>query len=189
VRWDVVAFSPIVKIGAIRRLIATCELQFCSRASWLTTRLLAQLCRRVKIAVTSNPDIRDPSCGNAEQAATSAASDVLDVQSLMNRCMGNIDLVRRVLGKFQQRLPAELAELEGAWKLDDLEQVARVAHRVRGSSATVSAEGLARAASAIEEAGRGGRAAKIPEYIEQFRHECQRLAELPSDVFAGGRQG
>ena len=39
-------------------------------------------------------------------------TDVLDLQGLCDRCMGNLDLVERVLDKFEQRLPAELAELE-----------------------------------------------------------------------------
>ena len=42
----------------------------------------------------------------------SASSAVLDLEGLRNRCLGNIDLVQRVLDKFQQPIPEELAELE-----------------------------------------------------------------------------
>ena len=36
--------------------------------------------------------------------------------------MGNIDLAQRVLEKFQQRIPEELAELEKALQLGDAER-------------------------------------------------------------------
>jgi len=68
----------------------------------------------------------------------------------------------------------------------DMEGLARVAHRVRGSSATVSAEGLAQAAAEIEDASRAGQVTDVPVRIERLRDEWRKLVALPSDVVLGG---
>lgn len=109
-----------------------------------------------------------------------------DLESLLNRCMGNIDLVQRVLDKFQQRLPEELDAMEKALQLGDTEQVARIAHRVRGSSATVSAESLAQAATEIEHASREGRPAELPARIENLRDQMRKLPR-PSIIAGAGK--
>jgi len=113
--------------------------------------------------VTPRPNTCDPDSGDraCQQAAVSPTTKVLDLEGLLHRCMGNVDLVRRVLEKFQTRLPEELAELEKALEGADMERLARIAHRVRGSSATVSAEGLAQAAAEVEDASRAGHVADV----------------------------
>src|SRR5689334_5017560 len=77
--------------------------------------------------------------------------DVLDLQSLHERCMGNLDLVERVLDKFETRLPEELAELERNLQGEDAAKISLVAHRIKGSCANVSALGLRNAAAEIED--------------------------------------
>jgi HPt (histidine-containing phosphotransfer) domain-containing protein len=106
----------------------------------------------------------------------------LDLDELLNRCMGNIDLAQRVLEKFHQRIPEELAELQNALELGDAERLARIAHRVRGSSATVSAERLAQAVAEIEDASRAGRVTDVPVCMERLRDEWRKLVELRSEV-------
>ncbi len=73
-------------------------------------------------------------------AAESPPCEMLNLDELRNRCMGNIDLVNRVLKKFQTRFPEELAEMKQALECGDSERIARVAHRVKGTSASVSAK-------------------------------------------------
>src|SRR5271165_4200658 len=80
------------------------------------------------------------------EARRSSEDDVLDLQELCDRCIGNLDLVQRVLDKFEQRLPEELAELERALELGDTAQAALVAHRIKGNASNVSAGALRQAA-------------------------------------------
>lgn len=96
-------------------------------------------------------------------------SQVLDFEGLLDRCMGNLDLAQRLLEKFERWLPEELAELEQALALDDPERVAQVAHRIKGSSASISAQGLQRAASEIVDLSRGGRLAEVPSRVDDLR--------------------
>jgi HPt (histidine-containing phosphotransfer) domain-containing protein len=115
----------------------------------------------------------------SKQYAESSPPKVMNMEELINRCMGNIDLVQRVLEKFGQRLPEDLEELERALEAGNTEEVARVAHRLKGSSASVSAEGIASAASRIEEAGRAGRSAEIPMALDRLRSEWKRYLDRP----------
>jgi HPt (histidine-containing phosphotransfer) domain-containing protein len=124
------------------------------------------------------------SCG---QAAGLSSSEVLNLEELRNRCMGNIQLVQRVLEKFQQRLPEELAALENALDLNDTEQVARVAHRVKGTSASVSAKGLAQAAAEIENTSRAGCATDIPGRIEHLRDEWEKYLDYAVTLLSASK--
>jgi HPt (histidine-containing phosphotransfer) domain-containing protein len=110
--------------------------------------------------------------------------DVLDLEGLRNRCMGNIDLVQRVLDKFQQRVPEELAELEKLLALGDIEQLARVAHRVKGTSANAAADGLRRAAAEIEDSGRAGRLNDVSNGIEHLRDEWEKYLDYASTLLS-----
>jgi HPt (histidine-containing phosphotransfer) domain-containing protein len=125
--------------------------------------------------MTPKPDTGNPSRGVAagQPKADSFPPEVLDWSVLCDRCLGNIDLVQRVLEKFEQQLPQELAELEHALALSDTEQVARVAHRIKGSSANVSAEGLQQAAEEVEGSSRAGCVADIPRHFDRLRSEWE----------------
>ena len=119
----------------------------------------------------TNAALGDPtSRGNA----TPPASDVLDVQGLRRRCMGDLDLMQSVLKLFVERMPMELKTIEEALQVRDLEQMARIAHRVRGTSASMSANAIARAAGAIEDAGRQGQLSDLPANVEHLRDEWEK---------------
>jgi HPt (histidine-containing phosphotransfer) domain-containing protein len=124
----------------------------------------------------------EPSTG--QHTVESTASEVFDLEALHTRCMGNLDFVQRVLEKFEQRVPEELAELERLVALNDGEEVARVAHRLKGTSANVSADGLCQAAAEIEDLGRTGRVADVPGGIEHLRGEWKKYLNCVSTLFA-----
>ncbi len=102
---------------------------------------------------------------------------VLDWQALCDRCMGNLDLIARVLDKFEQRLPGELAELERVLELGDAAMIALVAHRIKGNSSNISAAGLQKTAAEIEDLSRAGRVADIPARLLDLREEWQRYVD------------
>lgn len=109
--------------------------------------------------------------------------DVLNIEELQNRCMGNLDLVQRVLDKFQTRFPEEVLEIQNALDAGDTEHVARVAHRVKGTSASVSAKGLTQAAAELEELTRSKSGTnftvcmnRLNKEWERFRNELETVA-------------
>lgn len=116
-----------------------------------------------------------PMCGSAK-------SEVLDLQGLCERCMGNLDLVERVLDKFEQRLPEELAELERVLELADTAKIALVAHRIKGNSSNISATGLQRVAAEIEDLGRAGRVTDIHAHLRTLREQWQRYVDCRATI-------
>jgi HPt (histidine-containing phosphotransfer) domain-containing protein len=121
----------------------------------------------------------DANCGTwaGQPMRGSANSEVLDLRGLYDRCLGNLDLIERVLDKFEQRLPEELDELDRTLELGDAAKIALVAHRIKGSSSNVSAACLQQAAAEIEALSRAGRVAEIPACLPNLREQWQRYVE------------
>jgi HPt (histidine-containing phosphotransfer) domain-containing protein len=86
----------------------------------------------------------------------------LDLDSLTKRCLGRVDLAYRVLEKFNSSVGNDMALLEQAIVARNLTEVARVAHRVKGASLSVSACSLAEHSHRLE-----CRALNLPSDAEQ----------------------
>ncbi len=102
--------------------------------------------------------------------------DVMDLKALYARCMGNLNLMERVLDKFEKRLPEELAELEQALQLHDAATIAQLAHRIKGTCSNVSAGGLRQAAEEIEYMGHAGRVADNT-HLANLRRQWRRYID------------
>ena len=113
-------------------------------------------------------------------AVDSSSPQVVNLEELLERCMGNLDLVERVLQKFQETFPQELAKLESALEIGNAEQLAHVVHRVKGISASISAAGLQRAAAELEGLCCAGRMGDVPRQIDRLRREWTRYLARPA---------
>jgi HPt (histidine-containing phosphotransfer) domain-containing protein len=109
------------------------------------------------------------------EAPPNAEADILDYDALIERCIGNIELAGRLLEKLQTCLPREIEDLEKALAMQDADQLARIAHRLRGTTANISAQGLCRAAEEIERRGKMGCLTDIPASMESLRREWERF--------------
>ena len=117
-------------------------------------------------------------------SATRLPSGVLDLEGLRNRCMGNAELMQQVLKMFTEQIPAEMQTIEKALELRNTEQIARVAHRVKGTSASVSAAGLMRAAAEIEDVSRAGRVGDLPAGIERLHDEWEKYLDCAAALLS-----
>jgi len=108
-----------------------------------------------------------------------AAKPVLDAASMAElRALdpdGKAQLVKRVLATYQASLARlveqlRVARAEGAW-----EQVGRVAHTLKSSSASIGALGLSALCADIERLIRAGDFAGAAPLIEQFQAEVRRV--------------
>lgn len=68
---------------------------------------------------------------------------LLDIDELSARYLGRLDLVDKVLHSLRQAMDQELEQLERALRAADANAVAGIAHRIKGTSLTVAARGLA----------------------------------------------
>ncbi len=88
--------------------------------------------------------------------STASTHEVLNIDELLARCLGNISFATRILAKFQDRFEEDLVELDKALLAQDAEAVARIAHRIKGASANVAAAQLHESSAEIEQSGRAG---------------------------------
>jgi len=107
---------------------------------------------------------------------------VLAVDELLERCMGNIEFAERVLSKFLLRFDDDLIELEKGLEAEDSEEIARVAHRLKGASANVGAHTLRDRAAGIETLARAGQTSEIRSGLKELRDEWFRFVESASIV-------
>lgn len=76
----------------------------------------------------------------------------LDIVALRKRLLQDDALVVLVLEQYSHDLPLQLEKLRDASAAEDMKEVARLAHKVKGSSGNVGAELLQEMASETEQA-------------------------------------
>jgi len=90
----------------------------------------------------------------AERGGRSSRSEVLNLNELIDRCLGNIELAERLLRRFEDLLEADLDVISQAASAADVELVCQIAHRIKGASANVAAPALVKVAEEIETAAK-----------------------------------
>lgn len=87
---------------------------------------------------------------NAE-AALDASDSEFSLDEILERCMGNVSLVQKVLSRFLGGLEERVEELERQVERTDGRELARLAHRLRGEASNVGAQGISQYARRLEE--------------------------------------
>lgn len=122
-----------------------------------------------------------------QQTHAPAEEQSINWETLKSRCIGRLDLVEKALNRFQDSLVDDLQSLEEAMETLNTQEVARIAHRIKGTSLTVSADRLAGFAMHLER-----QAEEDLDYDEEaladIRDECCRLSQLISQHRTGGSQ-
>lgn len=111
------------------------------------------------------------------------AAPAIDLMSLLGRCLGNIDLILRVLSSFRNAGKIDFARLEQALERADFETIVEVAHRFKGAAGNVSAPGLRKIAIALEQSGREHNGAAVEQSLNEFRVEWEEFVRC-ADAFA-----
>jgi HPt (histidine-containing phosphotransfer) domain-containing protein len=81
---------------------------------------------------------------------------VFDLAGVLERMMGDQELVWMVIEAFLDDGPGQIQELEGFLRSRDLDGTRRQAHSIKGAAATVGAERLRKMAFAMEQAADAG---------------------------------
>ena len=104
--------------------------------------------------------------------------EIINLESLKARFLGNTDLLDRVLSTFAETLDADLKSLEQAIRGDDLEATAFLAHRIKGMAASVEARLLWKSASIAEECAKSKSLDKLSNSLAQLHSDRETLAEV-----------
>jgi signal transduction histidine kinase/DNA-binding response OmpR family regulator len=118
-----------------------------------------------------------------------AAGAPLEIEPLLQRCMGNAAFVETVLAKFRTQSVDMLDALTKAIADRNSEQTTRNAHSLKGMSATMSAERLSQAAARAEQQSRAGDWDAVERQLNDVRQELDAcLAFIPSALATAGRE-
>ncbi len=87
--------------------------------------------------------LRLPASARSNHANTAKRETIepipLNVDQLVRRCLGSLDLVERLLNSFENRFPVEVAQIEQSLAEGDSQRLICVCHQLKGASANVSA--------------------------------------------------
>ncbi|MGA3066392.1 MAG: response regulator [Tepidisphaeraceae bacterium] len=123
----------------------------------------------------------DPRVAKTPDYQTQAPLDITDV---LQRCMGNVEFLQRLLGKFRNRLEEDFENLVKAVSNKDKQQTVRLAHSLRGSAANVSAKRLAVLSAECEKRAAAGDFSHSDELVQQLREEVDRCRNYQPDLKA-----
>jgi PAS domain S-box-containing protein len=91
--------------------------------------------------------------------------------------------LRATIAKFVHRLHEKLEAMEASWEVGDLEELASLAHWLKGSAGTVGFDAFSGPAKTLEILAKEGKEAEIDGAIQELRGLAERIA-LPGDSAA-----
>jgi PAS domain S-box-containing protein len=113
-----------------------------------------------------------------KQAADPEASDVpVDLTGVKVLAEGDKDFEREVLEAFAATARTGLADMQRALDRSDAAALARVAHTLKGASASIAANAASRAAEALELAAHGGNTASLSGLAQGLEQEIMRAVD------------
>lgn len=118
------------------------------------------------------------------QVLENMTENAIQLDELLKRCLGNLSFAQRVITKFTSRLEDDIDELKEAMQKDSLSDVARLAHRLKGASANVAAEGLRNIAEEIENHARAGQSCPPESWFPRLEKEIERLLTVSEASFS-----
>jgi HPt (histidine-containing phosphotransfer) domain-containing protein len=111
------------------------------------------------------------------QSETSEEIQPLDFEKALERAMGDKDFLKMLLGGFIQELPDQIELLKAAVADTDTVALTEQAHKLKGSAANLSAQGVSSAAKSLEEIGRSQKLDNANQILEILINEGKRLTE------------
>jgi len=123
--------------------------------------------------------------GRAAAVAGRPPAPVFDSTGMMDRLMGDLDLVRIVVDGFLEDAPRLIEALRNSLAVGDAAAAIRGAHTIRGASATVGGEALRAVAWEMERAGTAGDFDAARALIPELESEHARL-QAAMAIFSGG---
>jgi Amt family ammonium transporter len=100
-------------------------------------------------------------------------NDVLDMEQLVQRCMGKADFARRLLNVFSTSADESADQLALCASEKRCEDIARTAHALKGSASNIAAARLSEAAAQLEAAAKRGAADELDDLVTQVLDEVQ----------------
>jgi len=100
--------------------------------------------------------------------ASALIDELFDVNSLLERCMGDRDLASMLLGRFEERLPAAIAEIIRLIDQGDCEAALKSIHSLKGEAGSLDAVTVQQAVADLESTLRSRQNAADPQVLQKL---------------------
>ncbi len=132
------------------------------------------------------PERSEPATSPAPEAGTPAYFDLPD---LMDRCMGDTNVILKLLHKFETESHRLLAAIDDALGEEALLKVAETAHGLKGMSANLSAVHLCQSAATLEQCAKQGNLESTCRAVLSLRETMeatlQEISSIPQHLTSG----
>jgi HPt (histidine-containing phosphotransfer) domain-containing protein len=99
------------------------------------------------------------------KAGSPASLPSIDLESLFERCQGDVEMLLVFSRVFQQQAVGDMAAIDKALHAGDADGLRRAAHKLRGGAAYLSAEMVRRAAEHLESIAAAGELRRATEAV------------------------
>ena len=144
------------------------------------TIAIARQARRIKLLAPGGPPAHQ--VGGAPGAAALPAGEAppspIDRATALERLGGNVTQYEALLRLWLQNAPPEIERLVQVIERGDGRAIEGTAHKLKGMSAYVGAEGVRQAALRLELLGHNGDLAEAPDALAKLQEEFKRAVEL-----------
>ncbi|HND53130.1 MAG TPA: Hpt domain-containing protein, partial [Pirellulaceae bacterium] len=122
------------------------------------------------------PRDEGPSLSTEVEAAAPGA--ILNLADLRERLEDDAELIEIILRKFHETQRGLVADLKVAVEARDRDRIELLAHTLKGSAATASAERLQAAAWTLEQAARSNDLAEVDAQFERIEDESRQVQAM-----------
>ena len=106
----------------------------------------------------------------------------LDYNILLKSNMGKMDLVPKIIQKFFWQTNSDIDQLAQAITARDVRNIVAIAHRLKGSAATVNAHTIRNYAEVLEGIGRNGELDRAQAFFQNIQKEFARFRAYVLDM-------
>jgi len=104
----------------------------------------------------------------------------INFHTLMQRCVGNTKTFEKILDKFQDKIRNQLSQISDCVRSADTQQIALLAHGLKGAAANLSAESLQEIAGQMEKMGKAEELENVEKCLVLLQQEIEHcLAYIP----------
>lgn len=117
---------------------------------------------------------------NCDEAEESSGLSAIDVESLLARCLGNVEFAASLLDELESTAQERVDSIQQHSEQQDAAGLAEAAHALKGAAGILCAGTVETLAGEIEQAGRAAHLDGVESMIRDLRGEMQRcLDALP----------
>ena len=100
-----------------------------------------------------------------------------DESPIHSKLPGNNDKFQKLISRFISRIHEQLEAMEQAWQNEDFQEVASLAHWLKGAGGTVGFDVFTEPAKKLEEFAKNGQKTEVEHYIKTLASLAARLAD------------